>query len=140
MTNNNTSPANVNSPNPINAESGQNQTPQLYTTRQVATLLRITPRRVRAYSRLMAGTRHTRNGFRLFTPNQLDQISDILFMKTHKFSTAEIKKFLSLSHSPASKAFLNTRKRQFRQEIVELQECIDFIERKEENFDDPSRP
>lgn len=116
--------------------------PKLFTVKQAAERLEISPRLVRSYCHtgLIPNIKRTRAGYRLLDDSQLNQLQDIHFMKRCGFTNLEVHRYFSLARQgsstiPQRAALLETKKRQLWTQLTSIQQNIDFIERKESLFD-----
>lgn len=116
--------------------------PEYYTTKQVGKELQISTYAIRRLCNngLVPHVKRARNGYRIFTPEQITWLRTLIHLRESGMSTAELKKYVALCRSGKSsilerKAILETKKRQLWQELEDIQSNIDFIERKIEIFD-----
>lgn len=121
-----TKPADANTPN------------ELYTIKQAADRLDLKTSKVRYYCNkgLVRGVKRAKNGYRLFSPTQVDLLHTLHQLSLCGFSAEELKHYSVLAQQGASaiperQALLATRKQQIWHEIKALQNHIDFIERQE---------
>jgi len=113
---------------------------ETYTLRQASELLGIPLSTVRYYYRkgLIPHARRLGTGYRILDHDQLDWVQTI--DKLHRFcglSVDELKKYTWLSRQGKATiterlAILDTKKRQLWQELEDLKDGIDFIERRED--------
>lgn len=113
-----------------------------FTTKQVGERLGISPHTIRFYCNkgLVAHVRRSRNGYRLFTEQQVDWLKTLVCLSRCGFSVPEMKRYTGLCRNgvgtaPERKAMLETKKRQLWQKLEDIHSSIDFIERKQELFD-----
>ena len=133
MTTNNTSPANVNSLNPINPDVRQNQA---FTMHQASELLGVKTGTLRHYCNLglVPGLKRSRAGYRIFSITQIDQLRNIVWLYRCGLTSREIKAYFR--SSPAvQKQILSTKKQQLWQKLDDILQNIDFIERQEDLLD-----
>lgn len=116
--------------------------PEYYTTKQVGKELQISTYAIRRLcgKGLVPHVKRARNGYRIFTPEQVTWLKTLIHLRNSGMSTAELKKYANLCRAgestiPERKAMLETKKRQLWQELEDIQSNIDFIERKIEIFD-----
>lgn len=112
------------------------------TIKQVVDRLNIPASTVRFYYRhgLIPNVKRNQAGYRVFTGWQCDWIRTLVFLRRSGFSIRDLKTYARLCRTGNStvaerKAMLATKKRQLWQTLEDLQENIDFIERREENFE-----
>ncbi len=112
------------------------------TMRQVCQRLGISASTVRYYCRhgLVPGVRRNRAGYRIFSNEQCDWVQTLEFLRRCGFSLKDLKAYAGLCRKgiatvPERKAMLATKKRQLWQSLEDLQQNIDFIERREELFE-----
>ena len=90
-------------------------------------------------SGLIPGVRRNAYGHRLLSPAQVDLLEIFLQMRQAGFRPKELRQYSRLNRQGSSTgakrlAMLTTRKHQLRQEILDRQKAVDFIERQEENY------
>lgn len=109
---------------------------QLYTTKDAAERLGVTPRRVKYYCNLglVPGIKRTRGGHRELTEEQMSQIGTLIWLRRCGYKMAKVRKYAALQRQGASTlperiAILETGKRQIWQNYEELREQIDYLER-----------
>ncbi len=90
-------------------------------------------------SGLIPGVRRNAYGHRLLSPAQVDLLEIFLQMRQAGFRPKELRQYSRLYRQGSSTgakrlAMLTTRKHQLRQEILDRQKAVDFIERQEENY------
>lgn len=111
----------------------QQNTAKTYTIRQASELLGVKTGTLRSYCNrgLIPGLKRSHTGYRIFSADQLDQLRNIANLYRCKFSTSEIKRLLRNDHSTKLQ-ILGTKKQQLWQELNEIRQNIDFLERQEE--------
>lgn len=109
---------------------------ELYTTKQVAERLGVTPRKVKYYCSLglVPGIKRNHNGNRELTEEQINHLSTLLWLRRCGFKMSAVRKYAALQRqgdqTEAERvAILATKKRQIWQTYEELQAQIDFLER-----------
>ncbi len=117
-------------------------TEETLSLRQASSILGITTSKLRRFCNrgLIQHVRRTKSGYRILSMAQVDWVKTLVYFDRCGMSTAEIKKYRDLCRKgritlTERKAILLTKKRQLWQELEDLRENIDFIERKEELFD-----
>ncbi len=90
-------------------------------------------------SGLIPGVRRNAYGHRLLSPAQVDLLEIFLQMRQAGFRPKELRQYSRLYRQGSSTevkrlAMLTTRKHQLRQEILDRQKAVDFIERQEEIY------
>lgn len=95
-------------------------------------------------SGLVPGFKYRVAGRRVFTPEQVDWLRTIIKLRATGMDIGDLKKYVALCREGDStiaerKAMLETQKRQLWQELEDIQAGIDFIERKNEVFDEVLR-
>lgn len=114
---------------------------EMLTMRQVSELLGVKSQVLRRYCNrgFVPGAVRIRPGRRrMFTKEQVDYLGLALFLTRAGFTTKDLRKYVAFSRDGGAvadrerKAMLATHKRQIWQELKNLQETIDFIERQEE--------
>lgn len=90
-------------------------------------------------SGLIPGVRRNAYGHRLLSSAQVDLLEIFLQMRQAGFRPKELRQYSRLYRQGSSTgakrlAMLTTRKHQLRQEILDRQKAVDFIERQEENY------
>lgn len=110
---------------------------ELNTTKQASQILGVPKYTIRSYCNkgLVPHVRRARNGYRIFTPGQVDWLRTIIKLRAAGMGINELKKYVALCRKGNStiverKAMLETQKRQLWQELENIQAGIDFIERK----------
>lgn len=141
MTSRSTTGQNSNIEVPQNTTSEDTET-EFFTIKQAATQLKVSPGTIRHYYRigLLPNTKRAKNGYRILTPEQLVQTENLIFLKRCGLANREIRHYINLERQgsdtiPERKALLATKKRQLWQQLEDIQENIDFIERQTEIFD-----
>lgn len=107
--------------------------PETYTIRQASQLLGIKSSTLRSYCNhgLIPGLRRNARGYRIFSEPQLDLLRNIAYLYRCGLNTAETKRFLR--GSPDLKLqILGTKKQQLWQQLNNIRQNIDFIERQED--------
>lgn len=79
--------------------------------------------------------RQAKNHYRVLNPEQLELLKTLYYLNQGGVSMRDLKKYSHLEYGGTKtiaerKAFLETKKRQIWQELEDLQEAIDQIERK----------
>lgn len=115
---------------------------EIFTIKQAGREVGIPAHTVKFYCNkgLIPNVRRARNGYRMLEKWQVEWLRTLVFLRRCGMATADIKKYVGLCRQgvqtiPERKAMLETKKRQIWQQIEELQENIDFIERRQEIFD-----
>lgn len=115
---------------------------QLCTTKQASEILGVPKYTIRSYCNkgIVPHVCRARNGYRVFTPEQIDWLRTIIKLRAAGMEISDLKKYVTLCRQGDStiaerKAMLETQKRQLWQELEDAQAGIDFIERKNEVFD-----
>ncbi len=116
---------------------------QVMKIRQAAKELGISAKEIRYFLRrgLVPQVKRARNGYRELADWQVDWIRTLVWLKKCGMSLEEMKRYVWLCRRGKEtiaerKALLETKKRQLWQVIEEAQGGIDFIERREEIFDE----
>lgn len=111
------------------------------TMREVSRRLGVSSQQLRRYcnSGFVPGMRAMMTGkHRSFTPEQVDWLKQAIYLKRAGFTTRDLRKYVQLCQQMTADAMkermamIRTHKRQVWQELEELQETIDFLERQEE--------
>lgn len=120
--------------------------PQQYTTGQVAERLSLPASTILSFCRagLIPGVSRDHRCRRIFQAWQLDHIRTLLGLRQAGFSNAELKRYARLVRQgqgtlPERKALMETQKRQLWQQLEDLQQGIDFLERQIEQIDQLQR-
>lgn len=109
-----------------------------YTMRQATKILNVNAQRLRRYCRkgLVSGVRQPRLGQEyVFTVTQMDALRRAHFMTLAGFTVKDIRKYNRLAHDDSAhsvqerRSLLGTHKRQVWQQLEDLQQTIDFLER-----------
>ncbi len=84
---------------------------------------------------LVRGVKYRKNGYRVIDAKQLDQLRTFYYLSRSGMKMKELKAYARLEYAdkntiPERKAILETKKRQMWEKLKDLQENIDFIERK----------
>lgn len=115
---------------------------EIFTIKQAGQEVGIPAHTVKFYCNkgLIPNVRRARNGYRILEKWQVEWLRTLVFLRRCGMGTADIKKYVGLCRQgvqtiPERKAMLETKKRQIWQQIEELQENIDFIERRQDIFD-----
>lgn len=115
---------------------------EFFTTKQASQTVGVPPHTVKYYCNkgLIPNVRRARNGYRMLEAWQVEWLRTLVFLRRSGLTLADLKKYVSLCRQgaasiPERKAMLETKKRQLWQQIEDLQENIDFIERRQELFD-----
>lgn len=113
---------------------------ELYTLKQVRQKINIPTYTLRKFcdKGLIRGVRR-RGGYRVFNEEQIEQARTLNRLIQCGMSWNDLRTYMELERAgdqtvAQRKAMLETKKRQLWQEIEDKQACIDFIERKEEIF------
>lgn len=136
-----TTDQNSNIKDPQNTTSKGAET-EFFTVKQAAARLKTSPGTIRHYYRigLLPNAKRAKNGYRILTPEQLAQTRNLIFLKRCGLTNREVRRYINLERQgndtiPERKALLATKKRQLWQQLEDIQENIDFIERQTEIFD-----
>ncbi len=115
---------------------------QLLSMKRAGEALGIRTHTVRRYCNqgLVPHVRRGRNGYRMLEDWQIEWLKTLVFLERCGFNKKELKKYVSLCRKGGAtlgerKEMLATKKRQMWQKIEDLQENIDFVERREEIFE-----
>lgn len=115
---------------------------EFFTVKQTAARLKTSPGTIRHYYRigLLPNAKRAKNGYRILTPEQLAQTRNLIFLKRCGLTNREVRRYINLERQgsgtiPERKALLATKKRQLWQQLKDIQENIDFIERQTEVLD-----
>lgn len=113
-----------------------------YTINEASEKLQIPPSTLRYFcnSGLVPAVRRNRLRHRVLAEWQLDHIRTLLGLRQAGFSNAELKRYTRLVRQgqqtlPERKALMETQKRQLWQQLEDLQQGINFLERQVEQID-----
>lgn len=113
-----------------------------YTLREVSQELGIPTHNLRRFcdKGLIRGVRRKRGGYRILNESQVERAQMLENLRRIGFSYNDMKRFVRLEGKGDAtilerKAMLETKRRQLWQQVEELQDGIDFVERKIEVFD-----
>ncbi len=115
---------------------------EFYTTNQVCEILNVKKAWLKKVLNrgLVRGVRRGRNHYRLISADQLELVRTLKYLSQGEGFMKDLKTYADLEHrgkaaEEVKKAFLETKKRQFWEELKNLQDAIDHIERKIEVID-----
>ncbi len=117
-------------------ENNQSQQPgeaEFLTIRQASNLLGVKTKTLRHYCNLglVPRLKRNRNGYRIFSEDQINQLRNIAYLHRCGLTSHEIKTYFR-STPVVQRQILGTKKQQLWQKLDETRQNIDFIERQED--------
>ena len=108
---------------------------ETYTVSQACEILGAPKYTIRRIIRngLVRGVKRQRNYYQALSKGQLDSLRIFYYLNRSGVGLRDLKKYASLEANDQAadqKAFLETKKRQFWEELKDMQDTIDLIERK----------
>lgn len=115
----------------------------MYTMKEACTKVGMTYETLKFYCNegLVPNVKRDKNNYRIFDDRDINWINSLFCLKKCGMSIQDMKIYLSLclngqSTIPERKRMLNKQKVDLMNRILELNECVDFIDNKQQFYDD----